>query len=270
MLKVDAMNIVTAGDSSVFHCLEVLTANIKEFYGKKGIVYDLGLSIAEKEKLDAVIEPIELDEKVNYAGKAYLSPDGHHSTRATHKPFCVREYFRKYDERMMLVDADVLFRKKVEVGNEFDVAVTFEPGVDLVNTNFYNGVANSGVIFFNNPCQKFVEKWCELCLGDNTTDQKALTETLEECVQWQKWDQIQDWHGLKVRMFDARIYNDHHLTSKSSIIHFITSRHRRDIYHKLIEGIEEGKDLRKMFREIKRGKRSGIKGVWDKMVKVFR
>ncbi len=257
------MNIVTASDSGFFHCLKELAKSVRRFYGKPLIVYDLGLTDEEKDQLDAVIISISLDEEVNYDGLAFLAPDGHQSTRATHKPFCVKHYFENYAEPMMLIDADCLFTEKVQEDG-FDVGVTYAPrkSKDIV---FYNGVINSGVIFFNGPATELVDRWAQECRKDNTTDQKALSDVLSETIVWEKYRQVQDWHGLKVKIFDPTVYNDHHLTKKSKIMHFITSKHQKDIYERLIEGYKKSKDIRKLFREIKRGQKSHIKTLLEKL-----
>ncbi len=260
------MNIVTASDSSYFHCIKELAKSVRRFYYKPLIIYDLGLTGEEKQGLDAVIIPISIDEEVDYKGHSYLSPEGNLYPRNTHKPFCIKHYFENYSEPMILVDADCLFNQRVEETG-FDVGVTYTP--PRKSKQCYNGVIGSGVIFFNNPATELVQRWAEECRKDNTTDQKAISDILSETIDWKNYKKIQNWHGLKIKIFDQTIYNDCHLTKKGKILHFITSRHRKDIYEKLIEEYKKGKNIRKMFSELKRGKKSRLKSLIEKLCPIF-
>lgn len=262
------MNIVTASDAGFFHCLKELVCSVRKFYNKPIIVYDIGLTEEQKKQLDATIISIEISKKVNHKGRSLLSNTGIPSTRATHKPFCVRHYFENFSEPMILVDADCLFRAKIEETG-FDVGVTCYK-LKKKNIDFYNGVINSGVIFFNNPVEKLVNRWAQECEKEPTTDQKALSDVLSETVNWNIFNKVQDWHGLKIKIFNAKIYNDYHLTKKGKILHFINTRHDKDIYEKLIEGLKQGKDIRKMFRWIKRGKKSRLERLFENIANLFK
>jgi len=257
------MNVVTACDAVFFHCLRELADSVRKFYCKPVIVYDLGLTEENKEQLDAIVIPISVDEEVNHKGRSLLDPSGIPNTRATHKPFCVKHYFGNYTDPMIFVDSDCLFTQRVEETG-FDVGVTYAPRKrkDII---YYNGIINSGVIFFNVAATELVDRWAEECKKEKTTDQKALSDVLSETVDFKDYKRIQQWHGLKIKIFDARIYNDYHLTKKGKILHFINTRHREDIYKKLIEGHRKGEDIRKIFREVKRGKKSRVKLLMDKL-----
>ena len=200
------MNIVTAADKDFFHCLNELAVSVRKFYDKPLIVYDIGLTEEQKQQLDAIVIPIEIDDKVNHRGKSLICDTGIASTRATHKPFCVQHYFQNYDEPMILVDADCLFTAKVEEYG-FDVAVTrgLSKNKDVV---YQNGLINSGVIFFNTSCNELLQRWACECEKDKTTDQKALSDILSETIDWDRFNQLQNWNGLKIKVLDARIYND--------------------------------------------------------------
>lgn len=262
------MNVVTACDSGFYHCLKELAKSVRKCYGKPLIVYDIGLTDKQIAELDAVTHKIQIDEDVNHTGKSYLTPQGNYSTRATHKPFCVRHYFENYSEPMIFVDSDCLFIKRVEETG-FDVGVTYTPHKKK-NIIYYNGMINSGVIFFNTPAVELVERWAKECRKEDTTDQKALSDVLQEKINIEDYKKLQMWDNLKIKIFDTRIYNDFHLTKKGKILHFINTKHREDIYEKLIDGHKKGRDIRKMFREIKRGKKSHIKKITDKITKLFR
>ncbi len=255
------MNIVTSGDSGFFHCLKELAKSVRQFYDKPMILYDIGLTDEQKKQLDAIIIPLNVTEKVNHRGRSLLSSTGIPSTRATHKPFCVKHYFENYSEPMILVDADCLFRKRVEE-SDFDVGVTCYKSKKK-GIAFYNGVINSGVIFFNSPATELVNQWAKECEKELTTDQKALSDVLGQTIDWSAYNKIQDFAGLKIKIFDAKIYNDFHLTKKGKILHFINTKHHKEIYEQLIAGLKQGKDIRKMFRWIKRGKKMWFERILD-------
>ncbi|MFH1615458.1 MAG: hypothetical protein ABIG61_10310 [Planctomycetota bacterium] len=262
------MNVVTASDDGFFHCLKELACSVKKYYDKPIIVYDLGLSEEHKKQFEAVIIPIQIDETVDHKGTSLLSPGGIPSTRATHKPFCVKHYFQYYTEPMIFVDADCLFTQKVEETG-FDVGVTYTPPRKGKRVYYYNGVINSGVIFFNTPACELVDCWARQCRRKDTTDQKALSDVIEETVVLRDYKRIQQWHGLKIKIFDTAAYNDFHLTGKGKILHFINTKHDKDIYERLIAGYKKGKDIRAMFREIKRGRKSRPKIIKEKFIAFF-
>ena len=193
-----------------------------------------------------------------------LGNTGIPSTRATHKPFCVSEYFKNFSEPMILVDADCLFTAKVEETG-FDVGVTCYKSKKR-DVDYYNGVINSGVIFFNSSAPKLINLWAQECEKELTTDQKALSDILDTDIDWSVYNKNQDCLGIKVRILDAKIYNDFHLTKKGKILHFINTKHDKDIYPKLIEGYRQGKDIRKLFRQIKRGKKTW----YEKIMRLFK
>ncbi len=261
------MNIVTACDSGFFHCLKELSKSVRRFYNKPIILYDIGLADEQKKQIDAVIIPVKVPEKVNHKGKSLLSPSGIPSTRATHKPFCIRHYFENFSEPMILVDADCLFTTRVEETG-FDVGITFYKSKKK-EINYYNGIINSGVIFFNGPAEKLVNCWAEECEKEFTTDQKAISDVLNQTINWKISNKVQDWHGLKIKIFNARIYNDYHLTKKGKILHFINTKHDRDIFEQLMAAYREGKDIRKLFAKIKRGKVSRTERIFKKLKSIF-
>ncbi|MBN1457533.1 MAG: hypothetical protein JW912_06760 [Sedimentisphaerales bacterium] len=262
------MNIVTTADTKFTHCLKELAKSVRKYYAKPLIVYDLGLTEEDKKQIDAVIIPFKVDDEINYQGSAYLAPDGHENIRATHKPFCVRHYFENYNEPMILVDADCLFTERVELTG-FDFGFTYAPPRKNKKVIYYNGRFNSGVMFFNTPVFDLIDKWQQECRRDNTTDQKAIFDVLDRSIDWKNYTLPQKWKNYSIKILDPAIYNDYHLTKKGKILHFITSKHQKDIFEKLMEGFYQGKDIRKMFRLIKRGKQSRLASLIDSIKNLF-
>ena len=243
------MNIVTSADSNFFHCLEGLAASVRKHYGKQVIVYDVGLTNEQRQSVDAKVIPIEID--VDFKGYATFMKHSTIETKAiktTHKPFCVTHYFQNYSEPMLLVDADCSFTQPVEESG-FDIGVTLRRKNRIDTTNPWIGILNAGVIFFNTYAEEFISTWAKCCQKDNTTDQKELSEILSETIDWKHYNKIYEWHGIKVKVFDASIYNDVRL-KKGKIFHYKGKRHDKGIYEKLIQAQMEGKNVYKLFNQL--------------------
>lgn len=238
------MNIVTTGDSKYFHCLQRLAESVRRHYNTQIIVYDVGLTETEKTSLDAQI--IQIDVDVDFA--SYTTFKKTPFIQATHKPFCAKHYFANYSEPMILIDADCLFMERVEQ-HGFDVGVTLKPRKHIDTSNHYNGVLNTGVVFFNSSADELVGKWIDECRKPDATDQKALTDILSETVDWKHYDKIYDWHGLKIKVFKTDDYNDYYLRN-GKIFHFKGERHKEDIYRKLFNAVEQDVDMYRLFRQL--------------------
>ena len=104
------MNIVTSANHDFHHCLAGLVRSVHEHYGKRPIVYDLGLTDEDRASLDAEILPIE----VAADSFDYVRDGQSKFIRTIHKPSCVKHYWQHYDEPMIFLDADCLFTDRVE------------------------------------------------------------------------------------------------------------------------------------------------------------
>lgn len=256
------MNIVTACDSKFFHCLQQLAASVKKLYNKQLIVYDIGLADEERKSLDAFIIGMNVDvDFYNYT--TYKSVP---FIQATHKPFCVKHYFEHFSEPMILVDSDCLFREKVQEYG-FDVGVTLKPRHRLNTRDHYQGILNTGVIFFNTNATELVDRWIDECRKPNTTDQKALTDILSETIDWKHYDKIYNWYGLSIKVFRTEQYNDYYLKN-GKIFHFKGQRHDKAIYEQLIKAMEENADTYHLFRELAaKLKKSFVKSLLQQLIR---
>ena len=243
------MNIVTSSDQGFFHCLEGLAASVRKHYNKQVIVYDVGLTPEQRDSIDAVVIPIKID--VDFKGYASFLKHSTIETKAiktTHKPFCVHHYFQNYNEPMIFVDADCTFNEMVcESG--FDIGVTLRRKNRIDTSNPWIGILNAGVIFFNTYSEEFIKTWTQRCTKENTTDQKELSEMLSETIDWKGYNKIYDWHGIRVKVFNATEYNDV-LLKKGRIYHFKGRRHEPGIYEQLIEAQLNGGNAYKKFNEL--------------------
>lgn len=243
------MNIVTSADSNFFHCLQGLAETVRKYYGKQVICYDVGLTEEQRNSVDAHVIPIDID--VDFKGYATFMKHSTIETQAiktTHKPFCIKHYFENFDEPMILVDADCIFTERVEEKG-FDLGVTLRRKNRIDLTNPWIGILNAGVIFFNTHVKEFLDAWSQACTKDNTTDQKELSEILSETIDWKHYDKIYDWHGIKVKVFNAAVYNDVRLKD-GKIFHFKGKRHDPEIYSQLLEAQREGKNLYELFNKL--------------------
>ena len=243
------MNVVTSSDSEFFHCLEGLAGSVRKHFDRQVIVYDLGLTEQQKASLDAKVIPIEVN--VDFKGYASFLK---HSTiettaiKTTHKPFCVVHYFENFSEPMIFVDADCFFTEKVHESG-FDVGVTLRRKNRIDLSNPWIGILNAGVIFFNTYVKEFLEDWARRCMQENTTDQKELSEMLSETIDWKHYNRAYDWHGIKVKVFNAAEYNDVRLKN-GKIFHFKGKRHEPEIYRQLLHAYQENRNLYELFNQL--------------------
>lgn len=258
------MNVVTSSDSNFFHCLKGLSESVKKYYGKGPIIYDVGLTDEQRNAVDGTI--IQLDVDMDFTGYANFNKGFGHRTiqmiKTTHKPFCVRHYFENYSEPMIMVDADCLFNTKVEEYG-FDVGVTLRRKERIDLKNPWYGIINAGVIFFNSYAKELIDTWADGCMQENTTDQKELSEILSEMIDWQHYDKIYDWHGIKVKVFNAEVYNDVRLKN-GKIYHFKGKRHDKEIYEQLLAAQKQGRNMYDVFNELtSRGKRKWLRRLFE-------
>jgi hypothetical protein len=254
------MRVFTAGDSNFYSCLEQLAKSVRELYGEPLIVYDIGLTEEQASTLDCTIHKVEV-------GKEHLAFTVHNKTsfiNATHKPHCIKQYFEHYPSPAIYVDADCVFRGKVEL-NGFDIGVTVKPKKKRDTTNFYNGIINTGVIFFNTYPQKLINRWIEECSTGQHTDQSALAKMLSERIDWKETGNVYDWYGISVKTLPVEDYNDYYLKS-GKIFHFKGERHNPKIYYKLLETIRNGGDAYSQFRDFTKKQTS----LTEKVKRLFR
>jgi hypothetical protein len=244
------MNVVTSANHAFAHCLAGLVASVHEHYGRPPIVYDVGLTGDDRDSLDADVVPMP----VGPEHFGYARDGGSRFIRATHKPACIRHYWRNHSERMIFVDADCLFAQRVEEAG-FDVGVTLRPRDELDVADHYNGVLNAGVVMFNAPAGELIERWAEACGQAEATDQSALTAVLSETIDWPgSYGRICDWHGLKVKVFPTETHNDYRLGG-GKILHFKGLRHESRVYARLLEARRRGEDMWSVFEGLRRGRK---------------
>ncbi|MBS3733994.1 MAG: hypothetical protein KGY99_03610 [Phycisphaerae bacterium] len=246
------MNVVTSANHDFAHCLRGLVASVHAHYGRGPIVYDVGLTEPDRAGLDAEFVAID-------PGAGAFDYAGEGDSRficTTHKPACIADYWRRHDEPMLFVDADCLFRRRVEPEGEFDLGVTVRSGKGFDADDPWNGVINAGVLIFKNPARPLLDAWAAGCRQQNVTDQKVLVDLLGEAIDWpNSYDRTFNWRGVTVKVFAADALNDYHLRD-GAIWHFKGLRHEPEIYRALLAAAEEGRDVYRLFRRMRRRRRS--------------
>ena len=240
------MNIVTSADAKFFHCLVPLVESVWEHYGRAPIVYDLGLTAEQRDSLRAEVISIDVDVTFDQ----WVDAEGGTFIQATHKPMCVHDYWQRYDEPMVLVDADCFFHTRVDFGSDYDVAVTMKTGNGLDLGDTFGGILNTGVIVLNNAAEPLVAAWVEACHEAGTTDQKAMVDVLAESVDWSAGHgSVQAWRGLRVKLLDTDTYNDFHLRD-GDVFHFKGGRHDAATFAELIATVRAGKNVRNVYKQL--------------------
>ena len=254
------MRILTAGDSNFYHCMIELARSVRRFYGQQLIVYDIGLTEEQKSEIDAEIRHVDIN--VDFSN--FTKHQNTNFINATHKAFCIKHYFENDSDRLIYIDADAVFQEKIDLDG-FDVGVTVKPNNKLDTNNYYNGIINTGVIFFNIYPEQLIDCWIQECATGEHTDQSSLAKILSETIDWKETGKVYDWHGISVKTLPVETYNDYYLQS-GKVFHFKGRRHDPEIYHQLIETMEKGEDVYSRFKELTK-KRTSLS---EKFKRVFR
>ena len=242
------MQVLTAGDSNFCHCMSGLAQSVRKFYGEQLIVYDIGLTKQQKKEIDAEIRHVKIDIDFSNFTK-YKETD---FINATHKAFCIKDYFENDSDRLIYIDADCVFREKIELDG-FDITITVKPSSKMDTSNYYNGIINTGVIFFNTYPKKLIDRWIEECSTGDHTDQSSLAKILSETIDWKETGKVHNWHGISVKTLPIETYNDYYLRS-GKVFHFKGRRHEPKIYDQLIEAMEKGEDVYSLFQKLTKKK----------------
>lgn len=253
------MRILTAGDSGFYHCMKGLARSVRKFYGQQLIVYDIGLTESQKRELDAEIRSVRVETDFS----SFTDHKGTRFINATHKAACINDYFQHDSDRLIYIDADCVFRERIDLDG-FDVGVTVKPAGKLDETNYFNGIINTGVIFFNTYPKPLIERWIQECATGNHTDQSALAMILSETVDWSNPGTVSNWNGISIKTLPVEIYNDYYLRT-GKVFHFKGRRHEPAIYRELIETMEAGGDVYARFGELTKKRTPVI----DKIKKLF-
>jgi hypothetical protein len=208
--------VMTCADADYFHFLPYLEANIFRKFGRRPIVYDLGLTRKQRALLRSEVVPIRTT-------GAYKSAEPVRGfVMATHKPACIADCLDRTGEGCLYVDADVLFVEPLlarDLGDA-DVAVTPRHPKERTKLHLENGDINTGVLYFSpSPAARaLLDAWTAACAAGDRTDQKALSDLL---AGFSILDSLgpETRDGLRLMKLDPRRFNDVRLKT-GRILHF--------------------------------------------------
>jgi len=206
--------VMTCADAGYFHFLPFFEANVERKFGKLPLIYDLGLTEAQRTSLRSEVRRVPVPE--DFAGTA------HGFVRATHKPACVADALDASPGGVLCADADLLFVGPVtraDVG-EADVAVTPRTARERRPDYLAKGAINTGLVYFavTAPARSLVAGWAEACAIGDRGDQVALSDLLVD------FDLLGPLGpatrgGMTVLKLDARVFNDTRLKT-GRVLHF--------------------------------------------------
>lgn len=169
------------------------------------IIYDLGLTEAQKKSLQSEIRIIPISQ-------SFYMKNSSNYIQATHKPSCILDYLSYHNKNILYVDADTLFTSKFHhnLFKDIDIAITPRHRKERKKEYYVNGFINSGVLFFRNTFEvkELLLFWEKKCCEPDTTDQKALSDIFSDQINLLEAKYIQKWNSLNILLLEAEMYND--------------------------------------------------------------
>jgi len=206
--------VLTCADAGYFHFLPFFEANVERKFGTLPLIYDLGLTDAQRGSLRSELRRVPVPE--DFAGTA------HGFIRATHKPACVADALDASPGGVLCADADLLFAGPVtraDVG-EADVAVTPRTARERRPDYLAKGAINTGLVYFaaTPASHALVAAWAEACAAGDRGDQRALSDLLAGFDLLGPLGPATSG-GMTVLKLDARVFNDTRLKT-GRVLHF--------------------------------------------------
>ncbi|WP_353474959.1 putative nucleotide-diphospho-sugar transferase [Salipiger sp. H15] len=199
------LDIITCADSGFFEVVQVFEDNVLRIQGRYPVIYDLGMTEAQRAQLRS--ELVRIDTDASYKA---LDPKGF--IRTTHKPGAIRHAIARTGRACLYLDADMLLTEPLTPADFLgaDLAVTPRHPNEIAREQLAdNGTINAGLLYFaaTEPAQKMLDTWARLCAGSEMSDQRAMSQLLEA------WEMVpapglETVDGLSLARLDARVYND--------------------------------------------------------------
>ncbi|QFT64805.1 putative nucleotide-diphospho-sugar transferase [Roseivivax sp. THAF30] len=210
------MIIITCGDSNFLFALEEIEKNIRLFSGAYPVIYDVGLTERDRQKLKSNI--VKLDFESSFRSK---TNEGY--IRTHHKPAAIRNALKKFNQPVLYLDADMLITKRISYQSLplADVVITPRHPKEMEReSHIKNGLLNAGFLLFNNNDKSLglLNKWAEECGDTRKSDQKALSDLTLGSNEG-KAGQYYKVEGAEVACIDPVLWND--VTGRTGyILHF--------------------------------------------------
>ena len=205
-LKKKNLRIVSWIYPQPFKPYEKMAETLKKSAGENG--YDCTIYPATKEDVGAC----------RWQDKLYIK----NATR----PTFIKKILDENKDDLVWMDLDCIIKKPLgDILKDCDVAITLRK-IEERNTNFMEKFKfiNSGVMFFKNNqvSRRFTELW-QSNIGENDCDQDGLNKLLLKYSKLEKYDEIVDVEGIKVKILDSRIYNFFYFpedSSEAKVLHY--------------------------------------------------
>ena len=198
-------DIMTCGDQKYFKFIKIFEKNVFNRNHFFPIIYDLGLTEAQKKSLQSEMRIIPISQ-------SFYMKNSSNYIQATHKPSCILDYLSCHNKNILYVDADTLFTSKFHhnLFKDIDIAITPRHRKERKKEYYVNGFINSGVLFFRNTFEvkELLLFWEKKCCEPDTTDQKALSDIFSDQINLLEAKYIQKWNSLNILLLEAEMYND--------------------------------------------------------------
>jgi len=176
---------------------------------------------------------LERDPMIRFGGKDdYFAP-------CTFKPFIIKRALQELKEDVLWLDSDCLIKDRVnEIFDDCDVAVTLRRFDRTHLRDIYDGYINAGVMAFryNQRSLSLIDRWMDQLAGSRA-DQDAFNKVLLDYSFLDKFGEIIDIEGTKVKILDCDTYNFFYFEDKDKIdkakIYHIKG-HLRPLYYDMI------------------------------------
>lgn len=214
------IKVITCGDKNYFKFLFRFEQNVFKQFGFYPIIYDLGLTSAQKMTLRSEVREVCVpDDYDQYNKNGFI--------KTTHKPNCINDFLHSFKEDCLYLDADILLSKKMSSKDlcfeNADVAVTPRHVDERYERLYSNGLINAGFLYFKNNkrTKEFVNFWNELCVREDATDQLALSNYLKDnnIDVLDSKSELFVTKNISVKLLDACSYNDVSLSS-GLVLHY--------------------------------------------------
>lgn len=147
------------------------------------------------------------------------------------KPEIIKNFLENNSEDVLWVDCDCLLKARVdEILDEVDMAVTLRR---KTTGDIFDGFLNAGVMAFRNNLHSklFLSAWIRE-LPNGRADQDAINRLLLKRSGLDKYGEVVDIDGIKIKVVDCDTYNFFYFPEKNSAkIYHVKGHLRNEFYN---------------------------------------
>ncbi len=212
-------NILTCADAAYYPLALGLAENIRQFADCRLFLYDLGLTEAQRKKLEARHVQLEYTD----FDPSTFQYNSKNNIRTVHKIDCIENFIRRYNENILVLDSDILLIEHVAPflwPLDDQIVLTSRHQRERKPHILVNGKINAGVMAFGCAVPPaFFKAWRTLCEDKEHTDQSAVSALVDPYLDWDLLDVPQSTPYGTIVLRDGNVYND--VTCRSGkIFHF--------------------------------------------------